>query len=140
MRTPANATEKRKQVSYLLVEDSDFDRKRIARMVEISHEVTVYGVPTIAEARVALEARSFDLILLDNALPDGLGVDFAVKLRNDPRFAKIPILMISDHPTPFIYDKAMTARISRVLTKDEFNPKHLAEALRAARLKERSKP
>lgn len=37
------------------------------------------------------------LFLLDISLPDGSGLDICRKLKNDPRYATIPILMISAH-------------------------------------------
>lgn len=118
----------------LLVEDSDFDQRRISRILARGVPVDLDIVPTLAEARTVLERDRYDLILLDNALPDGLGVDFAAELRRNKRLIEVPILMISDWPTPFMYDKATNARVGMVMGKDEFHPKHVREALRFARV------
>ncbi|THH36604.1 response regulator [Aliishimia ponticola] len=116
----------------LLVEDSDFDRRRISRVLDRGRRVDLNSVPSLSQARYFLARDRFDVILLDNALPDGLGVDFALELRQDARHAAVPIVMVSDYPTPFIYDKAMAAKINIVVSKDDFQPKHLRDALKQA--------
>jgi PleD family two-component response regulator len=123
----------------LLVEDSDYDQKRIARILARGTRIELTIVSTIQLARSALSRRRFDLILLDNALPDGLGVNFALELSEDPDLAGIPIVMISDFPSPFIYDKAMRAGVRLVLGKDDFRPSHVDDALRYARVIAESK-
>jgi len=133
MEQLANISHLRELPRCLLVEDSDFDQRRIARILARGVPVHLDVAPTLRQARDKMEATHYDLILLDNALPDGLGVEFAAELREDKDLMDIPILMISDWPTPFIYDKAMNARVGMVMGKDEFQPKHVREALRFAR-------
>ena len=113
---------------------SDFDQKRIARILARGTRVELKSVATLRSARRYLANEHFDLVLLDNNLPDGLGVDFAAEIRRTKGMEDVPILMVSDWPTPFMYDKAANARISRVLSKDEFQPQHVREALRFARV------
>ncbi len=38
-----------------------------------------------------------DLYLLDIRLPDGNGLEVCEKLKNDPRYAAIPVLLLSAH-------------------------------------------
>lgn len=38
-----------------------------------------------------------DLYLLDLQLPDGSGTEVCVQLKADPRYAKVPVLMLSAH-------------------------------------------
>ena len=123
----------------LLIEDSDFDQRRIARILACGMQVELTIAKDIEDARAALTGQRFDLILLDNALPDGLGVDFAHEIRDKPGHARVPIVMISDFPSPFMYDKAMAAGVTKVLGKDEFQPKHAHEAMRFARIMARSR-
>lgn len=123
----------------LLVEDSDFDQRRIARILARGVTVDLTTASTLADARQILSEEFFDLILLDNSLPDGLGVDFAAELRERNGLNDVPILMISDWPTPFMYDKASAARVGMVLGKDDFQPRHVRDALRFARVMAMSK-
>lgn len=50
---------------------------------------------TLAEAGAALEREKVDLIILDRMLPDGDGLDFCAKLREDSSRDAIPILLFS---------------------------------------------
>lgn len=118
----------------LLVEDSDFDQRRIARLLAQGTQVDLTIATTLAKARTAMAQTHFDLLMLDNLLPDGLGVEFAGEIRADPNATFIPIIMISDFPSPFMYDKAMAAKVSIVLDKDKFQPKHVFDALHFARV------
>lgn len=49
----------------------------------------------LAEARDALVAHPFDLIVLDVLLPDGNGVDFLRELRTIPATAVTPVVLLS---------------------------------------------
>lgn len=118
----------------LLVEDSDFDQRRIAHLLARGTQVELTIVRTIAEARGAIARTRFDLILLNNLLPDGLGVDFAAEIRGNRETPFVPIIMISDFASPFMYDKAMAAKVSIVVDKDKFQPKHVQDALQFARI------
>lgn len=127
MGQAALAMPERSEVYCLLVEDSKFDQRRVTRLLSDAGPLQVAIAETIAEAKTYLNKYKFDLLVLDNALPDGLGVDFAQTLRTDHRHAKLPILMVSDFPSPFVYDKATAARIAMVLGKDEVQPKHIRQ-------------
>ncbi|MET9229980.1 SpoIIE family protein phosphatase [Lentzea sp. NPDC003310] len=56
---------------------------------------TVVEATTAAEALVALEADSFDLVLLDVHLPDMSGYDVTERIKADPRTSSIPVVMLS---------------------------------------------
>ena len=118
----------------LLVEDSDLDKQRIAHLLARGTKVELTTVRTLAAARATIKRDHYDLILLNNLLPDGLGVDFAAELRKNPEIPFIPIIMISDFASPFMYDKAMAAKVSIVVDKDKFQPKHVQDALQFARV------
>ena len=133
MVQPARAKSRFAHVRCLLIEDSEFDQKRIRRVLEGLGIEHLDAVSTVGHARAHIMRHSVDLILLDNGLPDGFGVDFAMELRNTPRFAKIPVVIISDWPTPFMFDKALMARVRQVLRKDDFNPARAAEVLSLSR-------
>lgn len=115
--------------SCLLVEDSEFDQHRVTRMLKGAGPVDLIIATTLAEAGSLLQKQRFDLVILDNALPDGLGVDFAMGIRRLEQFRNLPVIIVSDFPSPFMYDKAMAARVSRVLTKSEFRPWHVKSVL-----------
>ena len=82
MSASATPTPRRRATApCLVIEDSAFDQKRIARAV--SHGcrgLELVFTETIEGARDKLAKDSFSMILLDNNLPDGTGADFAVEL------------------------------------------------------------
>jgi two-component system NtrC family sensor kinase len=49
----------------------------------------------LAEARTALGSHTIALAILDVLLPDGDGVEFLEELRANPRYAELPVLMLS---------------------------------------------
>ncbi len=114
----------------LIVEDSDFDRERLTRVVQKTHErMCIKAASTLSSARKALATWDTSLILLDNNLPDGLGANFALELAQDPKLANIPIIMISDWPSPFMWEKAASAGVVYVLSKTEFDGRYVHAAL-----------
>jgi len=70
------------------------------------------------------------LILLDNNLPDGVGAEFALELAGNPQHASIPVIMVSDWPTPFMWEKAASAGVLYVVNKAEFGVRYVEQALR----------
>ena len=118
------------QGTCLIVEDSKFDSERMTRIIERHHgKLRVQVATTLASARKALERGQMTLILLDNNLPDGLGANFAVELADDPVLSKIPVIIVSDWPSPFMWEKAAAAGVIYALNKSEFDARYVAEAL-----------
>ena len=50
---------------------------------------------TLAEAEKLLKQTGVDLLVLDRMLPDGDGLQLCSKLRNDPQFKALPILVLT---------------------------------------------
>ncbi len=66
----------------LIIEDEKPLRLAIARMFErVGH--AVIQAASVAEARVVMQATSPDLLIIDNHLPDGLGIELTAQLRAD---------------------------------------------------------
>jgi DNA-binding NtrC family response regulator len=81
--------------SCLIVEDDSAFATMAAQVVR-EEEGRATLVKTLAEAREITGSRSFDLVLLDNHLPDGKGYDFFDQLaRRNP---DAPIVMITGLP------------------------------------------
>ncbi|KGM49075.1 response regulator [Pseudooceanicola atlanticus] len=110
------------KIRCLVVEDSEVDRLRFSRI--FSHAKPACSVdfaPSLSSARTKLMDEDYQMIFLDNSLRDGLGADFAMELAGSRRMGAIPIVMVSDWPSPFMYAKARSANVKEVLTKDQFN-------------------
>jgi len=117
----------------LIVEDSQFDQQMMTRVVgRTQMEMEVRIAATLQAAREALKTEDIALILLDNNLTDGIGANFALELAADPRNAHIPVIMVSDWPTPFMWQKAASAGVLYVVNKAEFGVRHVEKALEKA--------
>ncbi|MBA3858150.1 MAG: DNA-binding response regulator [Cyanobacteria bacterium PR.3.49] len=104
----------------LLVEDDESLLFEVRRAIE--HEGhQVVGVETIGEARQALDADGFDLIVLDWGLPDGSGVEFCTELRQAGENASI--LMLTGRSLPAEKVQGLDSGADDYLTK----PFHLKE-------------
>ncbi|MFK7744729.1 MAG: response regulator [Roseobacter sp.] len=118
----------------LIVEDSSFDQEKIKRIIERSFtNLDVVIAPTIERARAAVEMYKITVILLDNNLPDGNGASFAVELSEDAKHADIPVVIVSDWPTPFMFHKAEIAGVRHVVSKSDFGARFVHSALQQAR-------
>jgi CheY-like chemotaxis protein len=127
------ATQPAQDPTCLIVEDSDFDHRMMSRVIGRSAaDMRVQIATTLQSAREALSRNAISLILLDNNLPDGNGANFALELANDPKLKLIPVIMVSDWPTPFMWDKAAKAGVLYVVNKSEFNVRFFKSALRNA--------
>lgn len=114
----------------LIVEDSEFDQKMMQRVIRRAQSALQIDVATtLSSARRALEIQNISLILLDNNLPDGLGANFALELAADPQSARIPVIIVSDWPTPFMWEKAQSAGVLYVVNKSEFAIPYVQAAL-----------
>lgn len=115
----------------LIVEDSEFDREKLRRILANAYRgMRVEFAPSIEAARRALAKGDKALILLDNNLPDGLGANFALELACDDRHSRTPVIMVSDWPSPFMWEKAASAGVLYVVNKSDFDARYIATALR----------
>ncbi|WP_420861418.1 response regulator [Algirhabdus cladophorae] len=116
----------------LIIEDSHFDHKMMTRVIDRAQSnVVIKLATTLRAARMQLASEDISMIFLDNNLPDGTGVEFALNLATDPKLNHIPIIMVSDWPTPFMWDKADKAGVMSVIKKSEFTVPFVRMALRA---------
>ncbi|MEM7520873.1 MAG: response regulator [Pseudomonadota bacterium] len=114
----------------LIVEDSEVDQIKMTRIVRRSpYGLTPIIAASLDAARKALQEATPVLILLDNNLPDGLGANFAKEVRAVPQWSRLPIVIVSDWPSPFMWEKAAAARVSYVLSKADFDGRYVRAAL-----------
>jgi DNA-binding response OmpR family regulator len=79
------------QHKILYVEDNP-DLLHLTREMLERRGCTVTTAATLAEAREQVALAPPDIILLDNNLPDGRGIDFLRELR---KTSKIPVIMVT---------------------------------------------
>ena len=115
----------------LIVDDDLFDRSHMKQVIQRDRpEMQTFEFGTVAEARAYLSTAGADIILLDNRLPDGEGVELAAELRADPRHEDTPIIVVTGDDVS-VLDFGVTA-----LSKEDLSARNLGELV-ADFLKER---
>jgi len=123
----------RPRQNCLIVEDSDFDQQHMMRVLRNANlALHPLVVSTLRDARRALSENPVAIILLDNNLPDGKGANFALELAGHAVWGNIPVIIVSDWPSPFMYQKATVAGVGGVVSKSEFVPDLIERTLGAA--------
>lgn len=77
--------------SIMIIEDNEYILHANAEYLRLC-DYDVTEAATIRDAWIAQDRHQANLIILDNQLPDGYGLDFCKELR---RASDIPVIMIS---------------------------------------------
>ncbi len=112
----------RRSPDILVVEDSALDREMMRRVLAkhpAGHEFLF--VDTVARARETVAKCRVRMIFLDNTLPDGHGANLAVELNDAAAHRNIPVILVSDWPSPFMYAKAKSPNVREIWRKEEFD-------------------
>lgn len=119
--------------SVLLIEDSKACALAITKMLGTAPiATTVAG--TLASGLLILTEQEFDVILLDLSLPDSLGLDTLVAVRNYAPNVPIVILTALDEA-----EEAIELGAQEYLLKEEVTPNFLLRAIARARIRSRMK-
>lgn len=118
----------------LIVEDSTHDQQMLTRAVYYADkDIRVQIANTLKDARLALQRLPVSLILMENTLPDGRGVELALELSQHARFRSVPVIIATDWPSPFMWHKAKQAGVRHVVAKAEFGPALIRDVLNIGR-------
>ncbi|HMJ48667.1 MAG TPA: response regulator [Ferruginibacter sp.] len=94
-----------KQLHKVLIVEDEGDICLLLNIILDGDNVDLEHVNTIAAAKQYLEEKEPALIMLDNKLPDGLGMDFIKYLKSN--YPSIKILMISGFQAAVTKDIAL---------------------------------
>ncbi|WP_424987452.1 response regulator [Microbulbifer sp. S227A] len=118
----------------LIVEDSVQDQQMLSKAVHYAHkDIHVEIATTVRQARQVLRQLPVSLILMENTLPDGRGVELALELSQHARFCSVPVIIATDWPSPFMWHKARQAGVRHVVAKGEFGPALIRDVLNLGR-------
>ena len=116
----------------LIVEDTETDRAMMRRIVTRQCEGQNFiFAKSLREAREILKTRAIFFIFLDNTLPDGRGADFVAELAAHPEWKRLPVVIVSDWPSPFLYAKAKACNVLEIWTKNDFKGPEILRVLGA---------
>ena len=119
-------------VKILLIEDDEGDAFLIEEILTpaASNPFTLAWRNSLAEGLNALEAASYDLILLDLSLPDSFGVDTFTTIH--ARYPDLPIIVLSHNDDELVAMETVHLGAQDYLEKGEIKQKSLTRAIRYA--------
>lgn len=103
------------EVNLLYVDKSKIARNLLAKRLDCIANIT--GADSLAEAREAIAAGSFNFFILDYELPDGDGLMLASELRTNPAYANTPIILYTASMNNELAYRAMEVGINEGLAK-----------------------
>ena len=117
-------------ITLLIVDDSMTMRSVIKKTVQMSgFEADTYlEAGSGAEAIITLAKKRVDLILSDINMPEMTGIQMLKRLKSEPHFATIPVIMISTEGSEERIREAMDAGASGYLKKP-FQPEEIRALL-----------
>lgn len=101
----------------LLVDDSRSVLDLLKRLIEADGSVHAAAFLDPLEALSAAQSDDFDIVLVDYEMPRMDGISFIRELRSYPKFADIPIVMITSIETDEVRIKALEAGATDFLPK-----------------------
>lgn len=116
-----------------LVEDSQADQFlfcKLLRQVLPEAQVDIYS--SIGEFRMALQAHSYECVVLDNRLPDGSGLDLLNEIRNVEELSTLPAIVLTGSGDEATAVKAMKWGASDYMPKSKLDQNSLESALNGA--------
>ncbi len=123
----------------LLIDDSKTMLLRFRTMLEKTCDVRVTAYSHPGQALRSAQMRAFDIVLVDQHMPDMDGIEFIRQLCAIPRYAQVPVIMITSDSSETVRLAALEAGATDFLDKRtdgvEFNVRlrnqlRLASAIR----------
>ena len=84
----------------ILIVDDEKNIRRTLRMILEGEGFEVLEAGSAEEGLPLIDERAVDLVVLDVRLPGMTGVEFVRQVKHDPRFADVPVLLMSAYGDP----------------------------------------
>ncbi len=115
--TPVVAVVEQRQVPLVMVVDDSLTMRKVTSRVLERHNFEVSTARDGVEALERLEERVPDLMLLDIEMPRMDGYELATAMKADPRFAGVPIVMITSRTGDKHRQRALEIGVQRYMGK-----------------------
>jgi CheY-like chemotaxis protein len=122
--------------SILAIEDNPDNMELFAWILE-DEGFVFEGAGSAEEGLACLERGSFDLVLMDIALPGMDGKEATRRIRAMPRFARLPVIAVTAHASKGETQAILAAGVNSVVTKPVEHVR-LIQAIRSGLLEGRS--
>jgi two-component system cell cycle response regulator DivK len=114
--------------TVLYVEDNEFNRKIVRQLLTVTTYRLLEATDGEQGVAMAFDHRP-DLVLMDIQLPRLSGLDATRRIRQDPRTAHVPIIVVTSFALSGDDQKALEAGASAYLAKP-YSPRQLLELIR----------
>jgi CheY-like chemotaxis protein len=121
---PVANLDQERGVRVLMVDDSEVTRELFRNLLEESG-FEVVTASTGEEAVRILDSRAVDCVVTDIEMPGMSGLDLTRKLRNDSRFAALPVIVVSTRDRPADRLSGLDAGADAYLTKQGLDAREL---------------
>ncbi len=118
-----------RQQVVLLVEDSITTRVQEKRILEAAGYEVVEAVDGL-EAMNKLASQPIDAVVSDVVMPNLDGLALTAKIRQDAKFAELPVVLVTTLSTDDDKRRGLEAGANAYITKPRFDQKVLTETLR----------
>jgi two-component system phosphate regulon response regulator PhoB len=116
-------------LKILVVEDEEAIREMLVMVLEQAN-LTVIAVSSAEQARESLADNMVDLIILDWMLPGISGVELARRLKNEPGYKDLPIILLTARGEEEDKIRGLEIGADDYMTKP-FSPKELIARIKA---------
>lgn len=116
-------------LNILVVEDEDAIREMLVMVLEHA-QLNVIAVASAEQARAMLADNQVDLIVLDWMLPGISGVELARRLKNEPSYKDLPIILLTARGEEEDKIRGLEIGADDYVTKP-FSPKELIARIKA---------
>ncbi len=116
------------KLNILIIEDDDVDRMLIESSLKTAKIAdNICFKPDLTSGQEQLNSQSYHALILDNNLPDGLGIEFLKKIRDSG--ADIPVILITGHGDELMAVKAIKTGASDYIPKDRISPESISRSI-----------
>jgi two-component system chemotaxis sensor kinase CheA len=127
VQQPVAEIERKKVI--LLADDTMVTRTQEKRILESAGYEVVVAVDGL-DAYKKLSARAFDAVVSDVEMPNMTGLTLAAKIREDPRYKELPIVLVTSLVSDEDRRRGLEAGASAYIPKGTFEQKVLIDTLR----------
>lgn len=125
----AGASPRRGPLRLLLVDDSQVTLEMLEQLLEAAGFV-VTAVASAGEALDLLGSQEFDCLLTDVEMPVMDGLELTRRLRDDPRHAHLPVVVVSTRDRPQDHVAGLEAGADAYVAKQRLDARELVALVR----------
>lgn len=117
-----------RELTALVVDDEEDSRAQLTRLFE-ANDLRVIPSSSAEQALTILQEKSVDVLVVDFLMPVIDGFELIEKVRSDPRFARLPIIVVSGEELSEQAWQRLSGQIQEFQLKSQLTSARLRERL-----------